>query len=98
MPRPFRAAEVAFGRPIDVTRYGDRQDDRLLLRQITDEVMYEIREMTGQHYVDEYATKKSAGYPAAPAAKVAELDTDASPGNGQRRSSADVLNRAGTRS
>jgi 1-acyl-sn-glycerol-3-phosphate acyltransferase len=95
MPRPFQAAEVWFGRPIDTTRYGDRQDDRLLLRQITDEVMYEIREMTGQHYVDEYATKKADNYASAPEAKVAELDVETG-GNGQRRSSADVLNRAGT--
>ena len=32
-------------------------DDRLL-RQITDEVMFEIRALSGQEYVDAYATKK----------------------------------------
>ncbi|MCB1030807.1 MAG: 1-acyl-sn-glycerol-3-phosphate acyltransferase [Acidimicrobiales bacterium] len=51
---------IRFGKPIDVTRYMDRQDDRLLLRQIIDEVMYEIRELSGQEYVDEYANKKRA--------------------------------------
>ena len=34
-----------------------------VLRQIIDEVMYEIRELTGQEYVDEYATKKAEALP-----------------------------------
>ena len=38
---------IRFGEPIDVDRYHDRADDRLVLRQITDEVMYEIREPVG---------------------------------------------------
>ena len=49
---------VRFGRPIDVSRYDDRANDRLVLRQIIDEVMFEIRELSGQEYVDEYANKK----------------------------------------
>jgi 1-acyl-sn-glycerol-3-phosphate acyltransferase len=63
VPRPFRVMRVRFGRPIDVSRYGDRGDDRLVLRQITDEVMYEIRELSGQDYVDTYATKRSEDIP-----------------------------------
>ena len=55
-------------------RYLDRADDRLVLRQIIDEVMYEIRELTGQEYVDEYATKKAEGIPAAETAQVVELE------------------------
>lgn len=49
---------IRFGRPITVDRYQARANDRLVLRQIIDEVMYEIRELSGQEYVDEYATKK----------------------------------------
>lgn len=49
---------VRFGRPIAVDRYADRANDRLVLRQIIDEVMFEIRELSGQEYVDEYANKK----------------------------------------
>jgi len=30
----------------------------LLLREITDELMFEIRELTGQEYRNTYATKK----------------------------------------
>jgi 1-acyl-sn-glycerol-3-phosphate acyltransferase len=48
-------AEIHIGKPIDVSRYRDRIDDRLLLRQITDEVMFEIAELSGQTYVDVYS-------------------------------------------
>lgn len=63
VPRPFRVMRVRFGRPVDVSRYAGREDDRLVLRQITDEVMYEIRELSGQDYVDTYATKRSEDIP-----------------------------------
>jgi 1-acyl-sn-glycerol-3-phosphate acyltransferase len=59
VPKPFKPVRIRFGRPIDVRRYADRADDRLVLRQIIDEVMFEIRELSGQEYVDEYATKPS---------------------------------------
>jgi 1-acyl-sn-glycerol-3-phosphate acyltransferase len=65
MPKPFKPAEIRFGRPIHASRYAGRTDDRLVLRQIIDEVMYEIRELTGQEYVDEYATKKAESFPSA---------------------------------
>jgi 1-acyl-sn-glycerol-3-phosphate acyltransferase len=32
-------------------------DDRLILRAVTDEIMYKIMELSGQEYVDMYATK-----------------------------------------
>ncbi len=64
MPKPFKVMRVRFGRPVKVDRYLDRADDRLVLRQITDEVMFEIRELSGQEYVDTYATKKSEDLPA----------------------------------
>jgi 1-acyl-sn-glycerol-3-phosphate acyltransferase len=51
---------IKFGRPVTVDRYRGRDDDHLVYRQIIDEVMYEIRELSGQEYVDEYATKKKA--------------------------------------
>ncbi len=100
LPRPFKRAEVRFGRPIDVGRYLDRADDRMVSRQVIDEVMYEIRELTGQEYVDEYASKKAEGLPAAEPAQV--LTLEGTTGNGQgaegdeggaapRRSSVEVL-------
>jgi len=56
-PIPFRRVHIRFGRPVEVGRYASRDDDRMVLRQITDEVVYEIRSLTGQHYVDEYASR-----------------------------------------
>jgi 1-acyl-sn-glycerol-3-phosphate acyltransferase len=96
VPRPFKSAEVHFGRPVEVGRYLDRADDRLVPRQIIDEVMFEIRTLTGQDYVDEYASKKAEGLPGAETAKVLELDAAGGNGNGAeggapRRSSAEVL-------
>jgi 1-acyl-sn-glycerol-3-phosphate acyltransferase len=97
VPKPFKSCEISFGRPIDVGRYQDRADDRLVPRQIIDEVMYEIRELSGQEYVDEYASKKADGIPAAETAHVVELEPTGTNGHGgaadsaPRRSSADVL-------
>ncbi|MDP1821058.1 MAG: lysophospholipid acyltransferase family protein [Acidimicrobiales bacterium] len=73
LPKPFKTAEVRFGRPIDVRRYSDRTDDRMVLRQIIDEVMYEIRQLSGQEYVDEYATKSAETFPTAATTHIASL-------------------------
>ena len=59
LPSPFRSCQVNIGAPIDVSRYRDRVDDRLVLRQLIDEVMYEIRKLSGQEYVDVYANKRA---------------------------------------
>ena len=66
-PRPFMAVRVRIGKPLDLGRYRDREHDHLVLRQITDELMYEIRELTGQEYVDTYATKRAEDIPSEPA-------------------------------
>jgi 1-acyl-sn-glycerol-3-phosphate acyltransferase len=62
-PKLRGEVEIHIGHPIEVDRYRDRTDDRLVLRQLTDELMFEIRELSGQQYVDEYATKKAEGLP-----------------------------------
>ncbi len=59
-PLPFRRVHIRFGRPVDPARYRHLGDDRMVLRQITDEVVYEIRSLTGQEYVDTYATRPGA--------------------------------------
>lgn len=58
-PRPFRHVHIRFGTPISPERYLDRPGDRLSLRQLTDEVMWEIRRLSGQAYDDSYATKSA---------------------------------------
>jgi 1-acyl-sn-glycerol-3-phosphate acyltransferase len=49
--------EVRFGKPLDFSRYAGLETDRLVLRAITDEIMYELMRLSGQEYVDIYATK-----------------------------------------
>jgi 1-acyl-sn-glycerol-3-phosphate acyltransferase len=89
VPKLRLPVTIRFGRPIAVDRYLDRADDRLTLRQIIDEVMFEIRELSGQEYVDTYATKKAEALPA----EVAHVEP-AAEAPAARRSSAEVLGRA----
>jgi 1-acyl-sn-glycerol-3-phosphate acyltransferase len=48
---------VRFGKPLDFSRYEGLENDRYVLRAITDEIMYEIMQLSGQEYVDTYATR-----------------------------------------
>ena len=52
---------LRFGRPIDLSRYRERRTDPLVLRSATDELMYEIMLLSGQEYVDEYASHVKSG-------------------------------------
>ena len=47
-------------RPLSFDRFYGQEADRFVLRSITDEVMYEIMMLSGQEYVDEYASKVKA--------------------------------------
>lgn len=51
----FARPGVRFGAPLDFSRYEGMQDDRYILRAITDEIMYEIMNLSGQEYLDLYA-------------------------------------------
>jgi 1-acyl-sn-glycerol-3-phosphate acyltransferase len=53
----IRRVGVRIGRPLDFTRYEGLENDRFVLRSITDEVMYELMSLSGQEYVDMYATR-----------------------------------------
>jgi 1-acyl-sn-glycerol-3-phosphate acyltransferase len=48
---------VRFGKPLDFSRYEGMENDRYILRSITDEIMYEIMRLSGQEYVDKYASR-----------------------------------------
>jgi 1-acyl-sn-glycerol-3-phosphate acyltransferase len=54
VPRIGRAG-VKLGKPLDFSRYEGMEGDRFVLRSITDEIMYELMELSGQEYVDVYA-------------------------------------------
>jgi 1-acyl-sn-glycerol-3-phosphate acyltransferase len=47
---------VTFGEPMDFSRYAGLAEDRFVLRAITDEIMHEIARLSGQEYVDVYAS------------------------------------------
>ncbi len=51
---------MRFGKPLDFSRYEGLENDRFILRSITDEIMYEIMRLSGQEYVDLYATQAKA--------------------------------------
>ncbi len=51
---------IRIGRPLDFSRYDGMEGDRFVLRSITDEIMYELMLLSGQEYVDTYATKAKA--------------------------------------
>lgn len=62
-PRLGGTVSIRIGRPIAVERYLDRRDDHLILRELIDEVMFEIRSLTGQEYRNVYATKRAETLP-----------------------------------
>lgn len=75
VPRLRGSCTIKIGRPINVERYRDRDDAHMMLRQITDELMFEIRELTGQEYVNHYAGKTAETEPTV-VAKVARVGGD----------------------
>jgi 1-acyl-sn-glycerol-3-phosphate acyltransferase len=56
-PRLTIRPGVRFGKPLDFSRYYGLEQDRFVLRAVTDEIMYELMRLSGQEYVDEYAQR-----------------------------------------
>ena len=75
IPRLFMPITIRISRPMDFSRYYGYEDDPLVLRKITDEIMFELRELSGQEYVNSYATR-NAGGTEAPASRVAALPVE----------------------
>jgi 1-acyl-sn-glycerol-3-phosphate acyltransferase len=55
-PRPG----VRFGAALDFSRYEGMAGDRFVERSMTDEIMYDLMQLSGQEYVDVYAAKVKA--------------------------------------
>ncbi len=51
---------VRFGKPLDFSRYYGMQTDRYVLRAVTDEILYALMELSGQEYMDMYATVRKS--------------------------------------
>jgi 1-acyl-sn-glycerol-3-phosphate acyltransferase len=63
LPRLFKTVHVRFGKPIP-PEHAAHRDERMALRQLTDEVMFEIVQLCGCYeYQDTYATKKAEDVP-----------------------------------
>src|SRR5437763_4760399 len=75
-PNFFSPIGVRFSRPMRFDRYADRADDPRVLRQITDEIMFELRALSDQEYVDRYA-KRGEVVEEVGEAKVGTLPLDA---------------------
>ena len=56
----YARPRVRFGQPLDFSRYEGLANDRFVLRSATDEIMYEIMRLSGQEYVDVYASSAKA--------------------------------------
>ncbi len=80
LPRIMRIG-IRIGRPLSFSRYEGMEDDRFVLRSITDEIMYELMLLSGQEYVDEYATSMKDRIVAAARARARELQEAAKPGS-----------------
>ena len=71
---------VRIGKPMDFSRYEGLEDDRFVLRSITDEVMYELMLLSRLEYVDVYAASMKDRLVAAAkatAARAREIQQDA---------------------
>jgi 1-acyl-sn-glycerol-3-phosphate acyltransferase len=55
LPR-IRRIGVVVGEPLDFSRFAGMEGDRLVLRAVTDEISYELMKLSGQEYIDVYAT------------------------------------------
>jgi 1-acyl-sn-glycerol-3-phosphate acyltransferase len=91
---------VRIGKPLDFSRYEGMEEDRFVLRSITDEIMYSLMELSGQEYVDMYATsmkdrllrakrirQREQAEAAKPGMAVSELERDLDLHDDERRAS-----------
>ncbi|MCX4573045.1 lysophospholipid acyltransferase family protein [Streptomyces sp. NBC_01571] len=51
---------IRFGEPLDFSRYAGMENEKVILRAVTDEIMYAILALSGQEYVDRYAADVKA--------------------------------------
>jgi 1-acyl-sn-glycerol-3-phosphate acyltransferase len=59
-PNFFTPVTIRISKPMNFDRFRQRADDPMVARQITDEVMFELRSLSGQEYINQYAPKKAS--------------------------------------
>lgn len=74
----FGRVTVRFGEPMDFSRFEGLAGNRFIERAVTDEVIYELMQLSGQEYVDIYATSlKNNGEGAGPTDDAARIPATA---------------------
>ncbi|WEV78943.1 lysophospholipid acyltransferase family protein [Janibacter cremeus] len=76
----IRRIGVKIGRPLDFSRYEGMEGDRFVLRSVTDEIMYELMQLSQQEYVDMYATSMKERLVTRARRRARELQEAARPG------------------
>lgn len=59
LPRIGRVT-IRFGEPLDFSRFAGMENEKAVVRAVTDEIMYRILALSEQEYVDEYAAGAKA--------------------------------------
>ncbi|MFY4718700.1 lysophospholipid acyltransferase family protein [Streptomyces sp. LaBMicrA B280] len=62
LPR-VRPVTIRFGKPLDFSRFAGMEQQKAVLRAVTDEIMYAILTLSEQEYVDQYAAVAKAEQP-----------------------------------
>jgi 1-acyl-sn-glycerol-3-phosphate acyltransferase len=52
----IRRVGIVIGAPLDFSRFEGMEGDRIVLRAVTDEIVYELQRLSGQQYDDVYAS------------------------------------------
>ena len=76
----IRQIGIKIGTPLDFSRYEGMESDRFVLRSITDELMYELMQLSDQEYVDMYATSMKERLLTRAKRRARELQEAARPG------------------
>ncbi|WP_114204040.1 lysophospholipid acyltransferase family protein [Janibacter anophelis] len=76
----IRPVGIKIGKPLDFSRYEGMEGDRFVLRSITDEIMYELMQLSDQEYVDMYATSMKEKLLTKAKRRARELQEAARPG------------------
>ncbi len=69
----FGRVGIRFGKPMDFSRFEGMAGNRFIERAVTDEVIYELMELSGQEYVDIYAATVKNGNGAEPTSAPARI-------------------------
>ena len=91
-PRVFMPVTIRISPPLPFERFHHRPSDPLLLRQMTDEIMFQLAELSGQEYVNRYASRKDAAE--AEAVDLTGPGGSRSAANGSRAAAGNVLGAA----